>query len=552
MGLMRQIFRSDAAASSGAGLGRQLASGTRSAAALRSDGMGGRWTNPDSGQGGSTDRHSSTEFTPPMPLQTMVIDALLEFSGMARRIAERESQDATRRGFELEGFDELATDAIDAEVERIGLLKQVAKGRMWSKAFGGGAVIMVVDDGEPAWKPINWSRLRKLRALRSLDRNEITVAVWDTRSESPTFGEPEVFQLSEQFGTSGFIHRDRVIHFEGATLPRRIVVARQGHGGSVFDLVWAELRNLLSTNDYIAEAVTILSQGVFKVEGLANAIDKDETEDLIARFEALRIGMGMLGDIVVDKENEEYELQSRSIAGVKDAHEALTSAIVAATDMPRSILLGETPGGLNSGENAGEIRSWYDNVAALQKLIYTPAVRRILSVMLRSSEGPTRGQIPDKWSLEWSTLWEPTEGEKADTRLKNAQARALDATGAAVSTDEIRQDPDLAVQYPNLDTELPAPPPPDPMGAPLGDTVLETEEDAEEVEASAPALVESTRRPPAGEHLISMKEAATRLGYNSSSVIVGMAMRDAIGRWRSGAGRWRVAWSEVQAAMSRG
>lgn len=552
MGILSRLsrrLRSDAAPSVKV---RQVAGGTQHPVAARRDGLGGRWQNPDTGQGGALDRHARTEFTPPANLPISSLDALIEFSGVARRIVFRESEDATRRGYDLEGFNEPAVEAIEKEQQRIGLLPNVAEGRAWGRAFGGGAVVMLADDGRESWEPIDFSNLRKLRALRTVDRQELQVALWDERPESSRFSTPLVWSLNSQFGHSTFIHRSRVVHFSGTLLPLRTRIARGGHGGSELDLVWAELRNWLTSNEYAAEAITVLSQGVFKVKGLADAIDADDISEVVARFEALRIGMGMLGDIAVDGEGEDYQILGRPLSGLRDALDGLTSALVAATDMPRAILLGETPGGLNSGENAGEIRSWYDHVGSLQGTIYTPAVRRILEVMLRASEGPTRGLMPPKWTIEWRPLWEPTEGEQAQTDLTNAQRRTIDKNSGAVSADEIRQDPDLVRLY-SIDPTDPAPPPPTPAeagGAPLegeGDEADAADDELDDADGAA--IVQARIMPPAGEQLISARMAGQRLGYKSGSPIRRMAEAGTIPAWRVN-NQWRFAWSTIMEAVT--
>lgn len=554
MGRLSRLSRALRRDSGAAVKQRAIASGTRHPSLARRDGIGGRWQNPDTGQGGKLDRHARTEFVPPINLPISSLDALIEFSGIARRIVFRESEDATRRGFELEGFEETTTKAIEKEKQRIGLLPNVGEARAWSRAFGGGAVVLVVDDGRESHEPIDFSNLRKLRALRTVDRQELQVALWDERPDSSRFGLPLIWVLNSQFGASSFLHRSRVIPFTGTLLPLRSRIARGGHGGSELDLVWAELRNWLTSNEYAAEAITVLSQGVFKVKGLADAIDADDIDEVVARFEALRIGMGMLGDIAVDGEGEDYQILGRSIAGLRDALDGLTSALVAATDMPRAILLGETPGGLNSGENAGEIRSWYDHVSSLQGTIYTPAVRRILEVMLRASEGPTRGQLPADWSIVWAPLWEPTEGEQATTDLTSAQRRAVDRNTGAVSPDELRQDPDYVRLY-GIDPADPAPPPAPPVeagGAPLpgeGDE-LEDESEGDPLDDAEGAAIVATRMlPPPGEQLISARQAGVRLGYKTGSAVRQMAVNGSIPAWRVNKG-WRFAWSTIMEAVT--
>ena len=88
-------------------------------------------------------------------------------------------------------------------------------------------------------------------------------------------------------------------------------------------------------------------------------------------------------------------------------------ALVRATDMPRTIILGEAPGGLNvSGES--ELRAWYDFVASQQPQKLTPPINRLLEVIfaIRSNKNET---VPTEWTIEYAPLWQPSEQEKATT-----------------------------------------------------------------------------------------------------------------------------------------
>ncbi len=517
---------------------RPLASGTRRADAS----LNGRWTNTSTGQGTTLDRHSGTGFVAPACLTMHEIDALMEFQAVARRIVRRESDDAMREGFDLTGFGEQTKAAIHKEADRLGIPAAIKNARAWGRGYGGGAIVMMIDDGRPPWEPVDWTALRKLRAVKAVDRYQLQVTHYDNNPHSPDFGKPAMYQLSLS-GTqkgSGRIHASRVVPFIGVELPERVMIQRGGWGGSYLDLAWGEIRNWCSSNENAAEAITMLSQGVFKSSYLSDAMNAGEMQKAVERMEALHIGLGLLGDIVVDKEKEDYQIHQRTLAGLKDALEALKIALVAATDMPVEILMGQTQGGLNTGENAGPIRAWYDHVAALQPEIYTPALTKILRVMIHAPEGPTQGQTVEGWEVEWPSLWQLTDAEKATIRLQHAQARANDSNLGTITEDEMRQDADFAEWY-GIDPGAAAPGKPEQaaqgLPSPAGDTGTIQEADASEF--------------PAGEALVSLREAGRRLGVGPGS-IKSMGVRGEIPVARVG-GRYRVAMSQViKAAAAAG
>ena len=502
--------------------------------------VGGRWFNPASGLGTAADRHVSTTFLRPFRLDHATLDAIYEFSGIGARICDREPDDAIREGFGLDGFDEPDTKAIVSAVNglsQVGGLVDVADGQRWARLHGGAALIMAIDDGRLADQPVDWSNLRRLRATHVVDKHEAVVDAWDFDPGSATFLEPLTYRVGAGIGSSRIVHRDRVIPFVGVRLPPRVAMQRNGYGGSVIDRIYAELRNYGSTHEQAAEAIGLLTQGVLKLDGYKELAlgGKEGADGIASRLAIIREGMGLFGDVVID-DDDDYSITQRPLNGMKDALEAFVSALVAVSDMPRSVLLGESPGGLNAGENAGEIRSWYDHVKAQQTKIYTPALERIVEVLVRSRFGPTFGQTPDEWSIEWPDLWQPTAQERADTRKTNAEARSVDVLARIITPQEARRDPELREQYELDEADEEA------AAAQPEATPMAVEEGMGEVSTLVP-LAQASIPPPPGEDLRTAAEIGVRLNV-SAGVIRGMHRRNEIRGWRIGA-RWKYAESQI-------
>ena len=76
-------------------------------------------------------------------------------------------------------------------------------------------------------------------------------------------------------------------------------------------------------------------------------------------------------------------------------------------------------------------------MSAKRERVLRPALEHVVRLLLLSSEGPTRGVEPEGWRVEFPPLWEPTEAEKADLRLKVAQADAVYLTNGVVTPEEV-------------------------------------------------------------------------------------------------------------------
>jgi hypothetical protein len=90
--------------------------------------------------------------------------------------------------------------------------------------------------------------------------------------------------------------------------------------------------------------------------------------------------------------------------------------------MPEMVLMGRRPGGLSTAAD-GEFRGWYDFVSSLQPVHYTPPLLRLVQIASRATMGPTRGHPVIEPDIHWPALWQLTEGEKLDNRIKAATAR---------------------------------------------------------------------------------------------------------------------------------
>lgn len=497
-----------------------------------------RWFNPLNGQGSAMDRSPDTVFLPGEPIPAFTVDALMRFQGIARRIVTREPKDALREGLDFDGMEAGARRATLGELDRLGALAKFKEARTWEKAYGGGAIIVMVEDGKHPSEPIDPTAIRRVASLLVVDRHELAAEDWDIDPRSANYGQPKTWTLhggdvsgaSEVSGTT--FHHSRVIVFGGLQLPRREVVLNSGWGGSELDLVWNELRTYGSTHAFAAEAVSLFTQGVFKTD-VAKAVRSDNATEMVNRLKALRQGMGILGDLILDK-NEDYQIQTRPMAGIADALEKFVAALVAATDMPRSILLGESPGGLNNGENAGEVRSWYDHVAAGRPDIYTPRMMHLLLLIWHSKQGPTGGAVPNGWRIEWPDLWQLTEIERAEVRVKNAQARSVDVNAGIVSEDEAKQDPDLITHYPTIDPSAPAPGLPASGGG--GFANAEGEDDDASLDETAAIVPAANSLIPPGERLLTARKLGDMYGWTPGRVR-NLASAGHINMFRAGNGR---------------
>jgi len=518
---------------------------------------GGRWVGPG-GQGGATDRTAQTSWDPGYPVDQWLADALLSANPLARRIASQEPEDATREGYDLVGLDPGAADAVEQACEGgehgrgLGLLSVLAKARTWARAYGGGALVLLVDDGRPYDQPIDRSNIRAVRGILDADRYELTVQrIGMDRDEPQTWGKPQLYRLNLNrgggVGQVATVHADRVVRLDGVPLPRRLKLQRQGWDGSIFDQCFSALRNYGATLDQVAEAVSMLNQGTLTSEGLAEGLETEQGPAIWdARMLALRRSAGMYNDIALGP-GETYQVHNRSMAGLGEAVLALEDALIAAADgMPRLVLLGKLTAGFSNGSN-GELRAWYDTVAARQPRHYTPAIQAVVDLVMLSHEGPTGGQrLP--YTVEWRPLWSLSETEQAQRDLARAQRRATDLGARVIDRAEARREPAVLELYGPLDPDAPeeGPPGSEPLDsdAPLADAPDDGV--MPEGVVSLVSTPPSTARPPAD--LLTEEEACAAARINVRR-LRRLMRSGALPYWDFG-GEWKVSAADLAALGS--
>lgn len=388
---------------------------------------------------------------------------------------------------------------------------------------------MLVDDGQAPDQPIG--QVRALRGARVLTRHELAPATWDWTAN---LGDVELWRVNVG-GRSLLVHADRMVILTGIDLPDDVMMANGGWPGSIFDLVWASLRNYGASLDYVPEFISLTTQGVFKQRGLATGVLAGRAAEIAARYETLVGGLSVLNALALDADGEDYQVLQRPATGMRELFDVLIQGLQADGDMPRLLLLGETPGGLHAGSDAPEIRAWYDHCSAQQETDYTPPLARMLRILARSSEGPTAGRPVDATPC-WLPLYQQTISEEIADEGARAARRATDVNAGIVSAAEARREPEVRRLYQLTDADL------EPTAGPSqGDQDLPEDPESQLVAAPQSMI-------PAGETLISAQHAATLLGVTAQTVHR-MAASGKFPAFRVGS-RWRYAWSTIAAHVS--
>jgi hypothetical protein len=134
----------------------------------------------------------------------------------------------------------------------------------------------------------------------------------------------------------------------------------------------------------------------------------------------------VVNTVVLDS-TEEWQRVQANLAGVPETLAAYLQIAAGAADIPSGRFLGLPHRGLNvTGE--ADFRNYYDKLAGEQTTILTPAMSVLDEVIIRSA----LGSRPPEIYYEWNSLWQLSDGDKADIALKKAQAYQIDVNAAQI------------------------------------------------------------------------------------------------------------------------
>jgi hypothetical protein len=120
------------------------------------------------------------------------------------------------------------------------------------------------------------------------------------------------------------------------------------------------------------------------------------------------------------------------ITGLTDLCRLFIDTVSAGVEIPKSRLFQNQSGILGGDQGKNDLRIHYDNVASYQKVELAPKLRRLLDIVLAP-----HGFAPGEIHLEFNSLWQLSELEDADVRLKVAQADTAYVGMGAIEPEEV-------------------------------------------------------------------------------------------------------------------
>jgi phage-related protein (TIGR01555 family) len=344
---------------------------------------------------------------------------------LPRRIVDIYADQATRKGFKVlfggDGVRAEEVQGIEQVIEELYILEHLNLAAKNARLYGGACLLLFIDDGRPAYMPVDRNNIRRIEEIECLDRWQIAPVI--SEESLYDYSKATYYQIISgdliNEPQLSYIHKDRILRFDGDWLPYRIRQRNYGWGMSSLQTVYDSFRHYWTGLNSAATLLTEFDIFVHKVRGLAAMLAAGKESSIRDRLQVNDMSKSIYRGYAIDAEKEELEFISRNFGGIGEILEKLRVDIIGASKIPHTVLFGESPSGLGSTGRSEE-RDFAKTLADYQSVHFKRPVKKLMELIMLSKEGPTKGKLPESWRISFNPLFELNEREMADVRARVA------------------------------------------------------------------------------------------------------------------------------------
>ena len=326
---------------------------------------------------------------------------------------------------------EYAREAIEERCLEVDLRGNFLKSWKWGRAYGGGLLHIVTDTQDPS-SPL--TKGEQVLALRDLSRWDVRILTTDVEYDfgSPNYGHPRIYYLNVQMGSQykGYpIHWTRMVRFDGQLVPRRTFIRNNYWHDSILNRIYNSIRNYEGSNDAVAAMLHDFNVDVYKLKNVAQMIGAGKEQKVKDRIEMMNFTKSVINAMILDADTEDYESKAKSVEGIAELLRLQADRLVADTEIPHTILLGESPDGSNATGNSTS-QQWNNFLKAEQEHVAKPKLNRVIDILFQDIE---------ELRPKFRPLRVLDELEMADVKLKTAQTDDIYLTQQVLDPTEVAE-----------------------------------------------------------------------------------------------------------------
>lgn len=355
---------------------------------------------------------------------------------------------------------------LETAFDRLGVKEAVREALEHDGFFGRGQIYVDVGVDDPAELKMRLSESAEKIGKGALKKLRVIDPLW-TYPGTYNSNDPlsdNFFKPTTWFVLGREIHQSRFITLVSREVPDLLKPAYVFGGLPLTQMIKPYVDNWLNTRQSVADIVQAFTVWVLKTD-MAAAISGEDSDGIIDRLELFNRFRNNRGVFALDKDDEDFQNVTASLAGLHELQAQSQEHMSAATGIPLVKLFGISPSGLNASSD-GEIRTFYDGIEAEQESTLKDGLRRLLNIVQLSEFG----EIDPEIGFAWEPLMSADPKEIAEIRKIDAERDGALIDKGVLEPAEVRERiaNDEDSPYASLDlSHVPEPPEP-PGGLGLG------------------------------------------------------------------------------------
>lgn len=379
-----------------------------------------------------------------------------------------------------------------------GFWAEAERAMTYSRQYGGGGVVCFIDDGRPADEEVDVLAIRDVVGFYALPKWYLVPdGVGSGRVRAGWYGarigRPEHYFVTPSTALANYVGKDeggsrrlpndlrRILNKSGNRFHRSRIIPwpyrpemdlRQARWQPFWNgwgpgVVESCLAPFLARRSGALRLAAIMQSVVVNTMTISDLEARQSQPDLMAALEArlqfvkwCRDFMSDSLPIIATDTNNTFGSLSHNVSGIDKLVAAQRQFLLDVLEYPAVVLFGDSVGGMNGGDRAGEWRAWDRTVAAKRKSwVWTAGsfgggLRQAVALAMMTQRGPTSGQYDPTVAPTWPSLLDETAEDAAKNSLLHAQRRAQDALTLGLTPQAIaRLDPTVKATYPALDVD---------------------------------------------------------------------------------------------------
>lgn len=273
-----------------------------------------------------------------------------------------------------------------------------------------------------------------------LDRLGLIDPVWTTPAEYNAVNPlaAEYYRPTGWWVQGTQVHATRLLTMVPYEVPDLLKPAYNFGGLALPQMLEASVQNFLRTRQAVSDMIGNYATRVLRTDMAGGMADPGgapeiDAEGVSARLAAMSAWQSSNGTFVLDRETEDFAISTASLSGLSELQAQSQEFMAAVPGIPLVKLFGLQPQGLNASSD-GEIRVFYDEIAAFQQAHMAPVLRAILRLV----QLDLWGWADPALEFEFVPLWQMSEQESAAVERQKADMDEVNIRSGKITPAEAR------------------------------------------------------------------------------------------------------------------